>query len=170
MGYTHYWHVTEPGISPSSWDAITKDVKHLFANLPEHSASGGGLFAEAPLGLVRAYDRPSVGPEVSENLIAFNGKTFSKNLGHEDFRLERQASHESCKTARKPYDLAVCAVLMVALRHAPEQVRLSLDDGYVPDWQPALDWVTEVLGPGYDLPRVVKDRTAARDKCAAVAS
>src|SRR4051812_32854639 len=119
MGYTHYWHTQNQGIPQPAWEAICKDTRSLIAALPKRSTSYGIAWED---------DKPRKAPEVSAELIRFNGKG---DLGHETFCFERAPTGDSdgtafafCKTARKPYDLVVCAVLMVAAKHAKEYVRI----------------------------------------------
>jgi hypothetical protein len=61
---------------------------------------------------------------VDGKMVRFNGVD---EKGHETFLLSKTpSSFEFCKTARKPYDLAVCAVLMLASYYA-ESGEISSD-------------------------------------------
>lgn len=75
------------------------------------------------------------------------------DLGHETFLLEktpqrdplwddpnRPFGYRGTKTARKPYDLLVCAALIVCQAVAPGALAIS-SDGDVTDWWPALSFV-----------------------------
>ena len=115
MGYTHYWTRKKLVIDNSTWAAIERDVRELFKLLP----------AEAPtLTLVREYDEPGTEPLVNGALICFNGEG---ELGHETFYFPRTDTSDFgfCKTARKPYDLAVQAVLRIIAHHEPSVVLSS---------------------------------------------
>lgn len=79
--------------------------------------------------------------------IHFNG---DGEDGHETFILAREANSEVCKTERKPYDLLVQAVLIVAQKHT-SKVEVS-SDGHDFEWSDALGFVTDTLGDqGYGI-------------------
>lgn len=101
MGYTTYWRNIK--FSVPQWLAFRADVKVFLSNLPSEVL------------IQREYDihkKPLVGMAT----IAFNGVG---EEGHETFYFEKKSKDFNfCKTARKPYDLAVCGVLMLASLHA----------------------------------------------------
>lgn len=140
MGFTHYWRHGD--ISKTAWDNIRKDVKKLLKSLPEHSFSSGGCYADEPLRLQYEWDDDK-NPQVNGEVIRFNG---CGDLGHETFMLERIPSggFNFCKTARKPYDLAVQAVLLIAKHHDPDFSFSS--DGGNDEWRVARDFVKELFG------------------------
>lgn len=74
-------------------------------------------------------------PIISNSEIRFNGDA-SKGEDHETFVLEKNGSgFQFCKTARKPYDRYVKAVLLVAKAVAPAAVEISSDgDGEAGCW------------------------------------
>ena len=100
-------------------------------------------------------------PEVSPDMIRFNG---SKDDGHETFLVTREmpeipdwssdksASFDFCKTARKPYDLAVCLVLLSMKRHAPESVQISSDGEWDVEWLEARHVYNKLFGVELDCP------------------
>jgi hypothetical protein len=102
-------------------------------------------------------DVPKV-PEVSDDLIRFNGwqdeghETFmvTKKLG--DYKVESGESFDFCKTARKPYDLAVCLVYMILKRHAPKSVKISSDGDWEQEWVEARKVYKELFGVVVDCP------------------
>lgn len=160
MGYTQYFYTHKDGIPVSAWEKICADVRTLLANLPAHSDNAGGYHSSDPLEIAWEHDEPNKAPEVSSAMIQFNGTDGANDLGHETFHLERvpeqwdkSAKDEKeifacCKTARKPYDLVVCGVLIVAAKHAGKYIRVS-SDGDLEEWMPAFEWVTSLLGPEY---------------------
>ena len=85
-------------------------------------------------------------PIFDEDEIAFNGR---KDLeeDYETFRLtrEKKTDFEFTKTAHRPYDLMVCAALLLADYTAPGALHIS-SDGNAADWQPARDWIRTSLG------------------------
>jgi hypothetical protein len=94
-------------------------------------------------------------------MIRFNGW---KDEGHETFLVTREmpeipdwssdksASFDFCKTARKPYDLAVCLVLLSMKRHAPESVRVSSDGDWDAEWTEAREVYRRLFGVEVDCP------------------
>ena len=117
MGYTHYFKtVKEP--TTKQWRNIQKACKELL-----YPAFDNGI-------LWQGHDT-SYRPLIIDSLIAFNGVG---DNAHEDFVLNRCLSNEFCKTARKPYDKYVVAVLLIAKFYAPECFEVSTDGG-VDDWQ-----------------------------------
>lgn len=101
MGYTHYNR--NLSFTDVSWEKLRKDVRKLLKNLPE------GLKVQ------REYDNDSR-PLIGKDAIVFNGVGED---GHETFWLDKnETAFSFCNTARKPYDLAVCCVLMLISAHA----------------------------------------------------
>ena len=109
MGYTHYFK-TE-GIQEFSEEVLT-DVRRItkeYQNI-----------------IQREYDEPGE-PIIDKDIIIFNG---IDDDGHETFVVESN-SRGFCKTARKPYDLPVCEVLLVLLHHYKGKFDLSSDGFWV---------------------------------------
>jgi hypothetical protein len=152
MGYTHYWNRAEQvALTPE----LLADVRTVLR-----------VVGEQGIPLCFEYDRPGELPAVNEELIRFNGQGED---GHETFLFEAhfQPSYRQevkpgklfdfCKTARKPYDLAVCAVLIVLKHHLGDQIEVS-SDGDVSgtewspeEWEPAVKLVQQHLGYGADF-------------------
>ena len=147
MGYTHYWRNPE-GFSETQWIAIIADVRKLFAALPDHSDSSGAYHSGDPL----AIDDQKGGPPVcGTKQIWFNGGG-GHDLNHETFvMVPRPDNFAFCKTARKPYDLVVQAVLLVAKHHKPDLYVSS--DGDYDEWEEARKWAQKTLGydDGFDI-------------------
>lgn len=131
MGYTHYWY-REKEADRDAFKSWSEDVIRL--------ADSGRLdFA------VCGGDGTGL-PEITEDVVCFNGDG-ANGLDHETFRIARV--HEDpysfadedgllfdfCKTARKPYDLLVCAALIRAKVYFPRW-RVS-SDGDPEDWEDA---------------------------------
>lgn len=163
MGYTHYWKKTAR-IDDATWIKIITDVKELYGNMPTHSDNaGGGYYSDTTLALggCFSYEKPQFG----KKQILFNGSNGNKRVkknnewqddddsrdfNHETFLLNQEAEDFTfCKTASKPYDLMVCASLIVAKHHS-ESFSFS-SDGVVKDWTPAIDFVKDVLGYTVDV-------------------
>jgi hypothetical protein len=93
-------------------------------------------------------------PKVDNEMIRFNGVG---NEGHETFIMfkkkpvEKICSDKSryfyfCKTARKPYDLAVCLVLLSLVQNAPKSVEISSDGDWNVEWAEARKVYKELFG------------------------
>lgn len=133
MGYSHYWRPKEKPTT-AQWQYIVSGFKKLQA--------AALLTTSLPIQRDDTYSSP---PEVDETCIIFNG---IGDAGHETFYVEynTEADFNCCKTARKPYDLVVMAVLLLMHRYAPRAWSISSDGGEK-DWLPALDLVNS-LGIG----------------------
>ena len=84
-------------------------------------------------------------PVLSTTEIGFNGK--GEDDSHETFLIKRgQDGFQFCKTAQKPYDIVVCAALII-LRHRIRTFRVSSDGG-PDDWADAIKLCQDVLGYG----------------------
>lgn len=142
MGYTHYFELKR-AIPLHTWSRICADVRTLLGE------------TEIPLeGSV-----PGEKPEVTVSRIWINGVDDGQ---YEDFVLTRDnASWQFCKTALKPYDRIVCAVLAVVQGHAGADVLEVTSDGDSKDWDPALAWASDILGREIARPPGVRERASA---------
>ena len=123
MGYTHYFRQKEE-LDAVKWSKFTKDVNKLLKLTPICS-------------LKEESDSPNP-PIVNNKVVRFNGLA---NNGHETFLIDRKYelaySNEQpdedgywfnfCKTARKPYDIYVVAVLELAKKHFGDDIKLGSD-------------------------------------------
>lgn len=154
MGYTHYFAQTLPA-HPVRWNKVVADVRKLLDNLPEHSESAGGYYADAPLEIDAIA--------LCEDHIILNGKgpdaekrALGLDLSHEDFFLSRTGDGRTfVKTNRKPYDLVVCATLIVVNDYLPGVFQIR-SDGSTDDWMAAKDWASRVLGRPLFFPVNIK--------------
>lgn len=144
MGYTHYWDMSRD-ISERNFKKLTKDMKAIEAYINENkivSETACGGYDE----IVTLHDTDGTGTGVyySDRQFCFNGDG-SMNLDHESMhiRLGANDSWTFCKTARKPYDLAVCLILL-SLKYHVRSTRVSSDGG-TDDWQPAFDMWRKVF-------------------------
>jgi hypothetical protein len=122
MGYTHYWRQSAD-FTPDQWSAICKDTRKIIA-----------YCAKQEIALQYEYDdtRPAV---VKKSEIRFNG---AGDDGHETFYIPFSPSPADkefnfCKTAQKPYDLAVCLCLLRMKHHCPD-FSFSSDGAWRTDW------------------------------------
>jgi hypothetical protein len=131
MGYTHYWTIHKH-LSEAEQQAIFDDVKKIL-----HTAQEEGI------SLCWDLDEPDMEPEVTLQSVRFNGPD---DEGHETFLLDMtEPNREFCKTARKPYDAAVGAVLLSLMEHAGNKVTVT-SDGDEKDWEDVLNLYHAALG------------------------
>ena len=139
MGYTHYW-AYDPNADEwnDAFDDIADDVRAI-ADL-------------TGIALIEYWQAETgSGPIITGTEIRFNG---AGKDGHEDFELlsagpDAAAALVRCheihgfqgylwtfgKTARKPYDAIVCAVLIRAAQRAPNSFVFASDGGWEREWQ-----------------------------------
>ncbi len=147
MGYTHYF--THKECSKEAWDKILKDCRKLKTHLPKDVCIGNWTGKETPSKIF------------TKDKIVFNGVDRSESGGedesHESFVLPRKSPNfEFCKTARKPYDLLVCGVMIVYDFYAHETADFGTD-GTRESWDEALTFVARVLGNEYSTKFVLRN-------------
>ncbi len=104
MGYTHYWTMTDKP-TDSEWIAVMEAAAKIITKAR----------ASYMINLAWECDEPTRKPEVSMELIRFNG---IDEDGHETFYFANAVSEfEFCKTARKDYDAVAVAVLIAAKQY-----------------------------------------------------
>jgi hypothetical protein len=144
MGYTHYF-TQKSEVPVAKWSELTAAVKKVFDNFPEYSTSAGGFYTDQPI-KVQFEDDDAAPPEIGDVIIRFNGEG---DYGHETFMIGQDfdpngTTFNFCKTARKPYDYAVCAVLILLDHYAPGCYDIS-SDGEPDDWLPVLSDLRELF-------------------------
>ena len=115
MGYTVYYSQKRP-FTNLEWQRITDNVRDMFNRLKQvKGGSGEGR------------------PLIDNTDIIFNGDG-SKGEDHETFQLMKAGDgFQFCKTARKPYDRYVKAMLVVANFYAPGALEVTCDGDNEPD-------------------------------------
>jgi hypothetical protein len=109
MGYTQYWKIRK-SFTDAAWTSFTNDVKSLFAS--------------TKIPLAGAFGTTGTTPEVNHGVVSFNGV---EDDSHETCQITKSAcDFEFCKTAHKPYDAVVVAVLKLARKYNPS-TELSSD-------------------------------------------
>ncbi len=138
MGYTHYWE-TKKRPTNKQWDKIQNAIALLL-----NSASVKGL--------VQYESDKETPPLVNAEVVRFNGIA---EKGHETFYLDRDPTgFEFCKTADKPYDIAVTAVLVIVEGYAPDCYSVT-SDGMASDWESGLS-LTQTIDKNLGLPKGIK--------------
>jgi hypothetical protein len=133
MGYTHYYDQTKD-FSKKRWENLVDDTRTIIAYCKKK-----GIHIDFEWNEQKE-------PEISDEMIRFNGRG---DEGYETFVLVkkkpkswRENTNEYfyfCKTARKPYDLAVGLVLLRAESNAPKVLKIS-SDGY---WEKSWKYIQE---------------------------
>jgi hypothetical protein len=107
VGYTSYWNTEKCRTAKAKKDFVkalptVRDIIKRYRDI-----------------LCFECDEVEKEPEVTDTSIRFNGR--GKN-GHETFLISLDDNDPSafCKTARKPYDIAVCEVLLVLKAFMPK--------------------------------------------------
>ena len=143
MGYTHYWYQA-PQLDQDTFAKAAGDCRTVCEKLdiPLADADGRG------------------NPVFGEEFIAFNGRG---EHAYEGFIVDRLFSVEShddpdehgryfdfCKTAHRPYDLAIQCCLIVLKHYFGDQFKVK-SDGEQADWAPAMEACQAALGFGQDF-------------------
>ena len=137
MGYTHYFKQNKP-VSDQQWTAFGKDAKVVLEHI------------QNKLGIVLVSNDSNVAIIDSER-VNLNGDD-TCDLDHETFYLAKDyREFNFCKTARKPYDLAVCSLLLLAHEHMPVHHDIG-SDGDFAEWQDAMELNAKIFGYAYKLP------------------
>jgi hypothetical protein len=112
MGYTHYWNFNEKP-SQEKFTEFIEGVKQIVATAEE-----AGI---------------AIGEQVYESgYFSFNGVDAG---AHETFSFDiRTQEKDFCKTAQKPYDMAVTASLILAKKIFGEDIEIQ-SDGDWSDWE-----------------------------------
>ena len=123
MGYTNYWQPKKldlQDIPAQFW----VDAHDILNNI----ISRGIVLANA-----YGEEKASASEIINKNdkTIAFNG--LGKD-SHETFCLSFDGDWNFCKTARKPYDIAVKAMLMLADHYELLDIRTNKETGYEYSW------------------------------------
>lgn len=133
MGYTHYWR--QPlRYTKAEWEQICKDVTAILNDV-QHVQG---------IPLADGMGGHGSSPEITDDRIWFNGvgdnshETFIARrsvppLDADEKRWKTRRGSDFCKTARKPYDIAVtaCLAYFAAIERGPWR---ASSDGDGPDW------------------------------------
>ena len=148
MGYTHYYKI------PSKMDKVRFEVLTTDVKIILESAKDLGIE------LANGHGEEGTEPTVTNDLIIFNGV---EDDSHETLYIAREDEEAKenglvfnfCKTARKPYDTIVVAVLVAVKKHFPESEISSDGDmeeftnGSMPDQKGGLTLCKELFGEDY---------------------
>jgi len=167
MGYTHYYY-TKNEYNYERFGNLVRDFKKIQAIIENKTkefqvvkSQNGELGISNEVAKIELCGGDGEGPpEINNEVICFNGSN-KGDLGHETFLLEQKREKRRyeqfdkvnnlffnfTKTARKPYDLAVCACLIMAKEYFRDEIIIN-SDGDLSDWYEAIDLVQTYLGYG----------------------
>lgn len=145
MGFTHYWYINRNGNQEQWTEGILAASRILQA-----------VISEKTVPLANAYGEEGTQPEFGDDGLYFNGV---EDDAHEsmvlpsvvaqveapDYRKDENPVFNFCKTARKPYDVVVTAVLATLRAYAPDCITVASDGGEY-DWQEGVNLARRVLG------------------------
>lgn len=153
MGYTNYFR-RPVELDEKKFKLFVADVKAIFK-----------AAAKKKISLANGHGKVGTRPQANLEGVIFNGMDFSTIKGisgedesHETLYIprvfkpqewnkpEKGLYFEFCKTARKPYDLVVVAVLIALKKHFPT-VKISSDGGS-DDWKAGKEFCQSILGFG----------------------
>ena len=161
MGYTHYYNRPKE-LDKSTFALFVADAKKIVAAVEKRGIKLGNWDGKAS-------------PSLTNSKVSLNGVGED---AHESFIIPRvfkpsewQKPHDDgnyfdfCKTARKPYDLAVASILLAFKHHFGGVVKVSSDGWYEStqsheveqdqEWNDAIALYREILGYddewGYDV-------------------
>ena len=125
MGYTHYWRPTRD-LTEDEWDNIRQVAKRILKD------NHGVILDNEPT--------DSQNLSITYDSILCNG---IGDDGHETFYLTRKMRNdfEFCKTAQKPYDKYIVAML-IAVAQITDSITVS-SDGDQSDWLEGLQLYVE---------------------------
>jgi len=117
MGYTHYWTIARP-------------LDNAFAEFSEDCTLIIGTAMDAGIEIGDGFGKTL--PTTTATDVIFNGVGDGT---HETFHMNStDTGFAFCKTAGKPYDVVVCAILIRAKFHFGNAIDIS-SDGNWGDWE-----------------------------------
>jgi len=135
MGYTSYWRLSRQ-ISERNYKKLVSDMKQIETFVENITEPSEKFTLHDGLGETK-------GVAYYANSFNFNGDA-SINADHEDFALRLGESEGGfCKTARKPYDLAV-SLILISLKYHIRSTRIT-SDGDNDDWRGAFEKWNEIF-------------------------
>lgn len=151
MGYTHYF-TQKKQPTDEQWQALKEKVTEVYNTMQKQRTPTGSIIVCNGLGEVQIRQAQGLFIEQGQS-ICFNGAAKLRQ-DHEPFYLtqKRNKNFDFCKTAEKPYDFMVVAVLILADYYCPNCYNIS-SDGSKDDWHPVSEWLAKYLLKAYPLPK-----------------
>lgn len=138
MGYSHYW--SRPlNLNKETFKLFVQDCNKIFAHCQNN----------LNIKLADAMGDEGTEPEACEEGVFFNGSGDGSYEGVCIEQEQTEAAFDFCKTALRPYDVAVTAVLIALKHHFPECKITS--DGDNNDWDEGRRLCNDLLGYGLNF-------------------
>lgn len=134
MGYTHYF--SSRAVSERNFKKLTSDMKKVEKFIKTNEIVAEISEDNLPSVVVELYDGfgENKGVQYGKDYFTFNGSE-ENDLGHENLVIQLGGDGGFCKTARKPYDIVVCLMLISLKYHMKSSVIRS--DGKPNEWSQA---------------------------------
>ena len=143
MGYTHYWKLNlDYEINSEKWKEIVDDFNKILdveINIADNNIYAGTGGMTSLRKILEPYSNQKL--EITDEEIRFNGRE-EGDRGHETFSLQRKSDKrledyasrlnrkyifDFCKTARKPYDIVVCCLLIILKHRLGNMIEIGSD-------------------------------------------
>ena len=158
MGYTHYFQLHKS--NPESFKYAVDLFKELMPKFPQKSNYGDYPI----LPLYDGYGEKEE-PIITDTEVCFNGNA-NDGLDHETFHISlKDNDWNFCKTARKPYDFAVCVMLLcLAVFHDKSEFSFSSDGDMRKgeEWEFVMKWWFQNTKRKFNFPPYVYDVLVGR--------
>ncbi len=146
MGYTHYWsYLPESEQWQAAFPRLLGDTRTILDHLAAHGIPTAGAHGDGePLLTAGEIVFNGAAPDDYESFIL--GTTQDPNTRHRTWRGE-PFTWDFCKTAYRPYDLAVTSVLLRARQLAPWHFSIGSDGYWHSDWKAARELIAALFEP-----------------------
>ncbi len=146
MGYTHYWsYLPESEQWQAAFPRLLGDTSVILDHLTARGIATAGAHGSGAAALTATnIVFNGAAPGDYESFVL--GTTQDPNTRHHTHRGEL-FTWDFCKTARRPYDLAVTTVLLRARQLAPWHFAIGSDGYWDSDWKAARDLLGELFEP-----------------------
>lgn len=148
MGYTHYW-TQHRAFSDAEW----ADVQQTYGTLLQEAVRNKiGISLDPSETQASAHALLEVTSTPPANFKIFlNG--VGEDESHETFVItQHNTGSDFCKTAYKPYDTVVTAILAALETLYPAVISVS-SDGDAVDWEKGVGMATKCLGKNISIPK-----------------
>ncbi|MBK1734879.1 hypothetical protein CKO15_06155 [Halorhodospira abdelmalekii] len=151
MGYTHYWHYAQRSLDLERWQQIESFFVELRQQQRVSIEDRSDLRLHGGSGMI-AINGCAAHAHDPFKLAYFHGDPKRDQVVQRKRRIGMTSSLRYCKTARKPYDLLVTALLTYSRAIAPDWIEQVQSDGGAEEWEPGRRWAASVAGISLPLP------------------
>ena len=131
MGYTHYY-IIQDITKPLRTSEIAQDIGSIIMASEIPIGDGNGIQDSQPVLEHDLVQMNGIGDESHEALCYPPDFEWNRKVHPAEF-----LGFRYCKTARKPYDVVVCAALLAIKHHQGDNVEITSDGKFDNEWQPA---------------------------------